>query len=68
MEEKEEIKKDEKIIPVEKADNMDHFSFFDIKDWKHNIVTDTDAPVLYSRRVIYLFSCFFSVFTGGILL
>jgi len=68
MEEKEEMKKDENIILEEKTDNIDHFKFFNTKDWKYNIVSDKDAPELYSRRVIYFFSCLFTVITGGILL
>jgi hypothetical protein len=68
MEEKEEVKKDENIVLEEKKDNIDHFRFFDVKDWKYNIVNDKDAPELYSRRTIYFFSCLFTVFTGGILL
>ena len=68
MEEKEEIKKAENIVLEEKTDNIDHFKFFNTKDWKYNIVTDEDAPILYSRKAIYFLSCFFSVITGGILL
>jgi len=64
----EEIKKDENIILEEKTDNIDRFKFFNAKDWKYNIVTYKDAPELYSRRVIYFFSCLFTVITGGILL
>ncbi|MPL94484.1 hypothetical protein SDC9_40638 [bioreactor metagenome] len=36
--------------------------------WKQNIVTDVNAPQLYSRRTIYEFSLFFTVLFGGILL
>jgi hypothetical protein len=68
MEVKEEMKKNENIVIEEKTDNIGHFKFFNIKDWKYNIVTDKDAPILYSRQAIYFFSCFFSVITGGILL
>ena len=68
MEEKEEIKKAENIVLEEETDNIDHFKFFNTKNWKYNIVTDEDAPILYSRKAIYFFSCFFSVITGGILL
>lgn len=68
MEEKEEIKKDESVVPDVKTENIDHFKFFNVKDWKYNIVTDNNAPELYSRRVIYILSCLFTVITGGILL
>lgn len=67
MVENEEIKKTENILLEEKTDNTDHFKFFD-RNWKYNIVIDEDAPILYSRKTIYFFSCFFSVVTGGILL
>ena len=68
MKENEDIKKNETIVLKEKSDNIDHFKFFSTKDWKYNIVSDKDAPVLYSRKAIYLFSCLFTVIFGGILL
>lgn len=40
---------------------------FNVK-WKANIVEDVNAPQLYSRQVINIFSIFFSVLFGGILL
>jgi hypothetical protein len=43
------------------------FSFFNTK-WKINIVNDHDAPLLFSRLTIYIFSCLFSVIFGGILM
>ena len=66
MEEKEKLKKED-IILEEKTDSIDYFKFFSTK-WKLNIVSDEDAPKLFSRRVIYIFSCLFTVVTGGILL
>lgn len=39
-----------------------------ISNLKLNIVTDTNAPQLYSRQVIYIFSILFSLLFGGILL
>lgn len=36
--------------------------------WKVNIVTDVEAPQLFSRQVINAFSILFSVLFGGILL
>ncbi len=66
MEEKEKMKKEDIVID-EKTDNSDHFKFFNT-DWKFNVVSDGNAPKLYSRRVIYIFSILFTVLTGGILL
>lgn len=43
------------------------FSFFST-DWKFNIVDKVDAPSLYSRRAIYYFTTFCSVFFGGTLM
>jgi hypothetical protein len=37
-------------------------------NWKKNIVDDPEAPQLYSRQVINVFSILFSVLFGGILL
>ena len=36
--------------------------------WKKNVVTDENAPVYYSERAIYMFSTFFSVVFGAVLL
>lgn len=66
MEEKENAKKEDSILE-EKTDNIEHFKFFST-NWKFNIVSDENAPKLYSRRVIYFFTIFFTVITGGILL
>ena len=43
------------------------FSFFST-NWKYNRVKDQEAPVLYSRLAIYLFTCLCSVIFGGILM
>ena len=67
MEEKEEIEKDQIIENEIKIDNNTHLNFFST-NWKYNIVSDKNTPELYSRRVIYFFSIFFTVITGGILL
>ncbi len=45
-------------------ENTNNWAF----DWKKNIVTDIDAPLFYSERVIWYFSILFGVVTGGILL
>jgi hypothetical protein len=36
--------------------------------WKKNIVTDPNAPLLYSKRAIWGFSVFFTVIFGAVLL
>lgn len=36
--------------------------------WSRNVVTDQDAPELYSQRAIYIFSILLSVFFGSFLL
>jgi FtsH-binding integral membrane protein len=43
------------------------FSFFST-DWKYNVVDKVDTPSLYSRRAIYFFTVFCSVFFGGTLM
>lgn len=43
------------------------FIFFST-DWKFNVVDKVDAPSLYSRRAIYFFTVFCSVFFGGTLM
>gem|GEM_PF-4651972 len=56
MEEKENAKKEDSILE-ERTDNIEHFKFFST-NWKFNIVSDENAPKLYSRRVIYFFLIF----------
>ena len=36
--------------------------------WSKNVVTDENAPVYYSESAIYMFSAFFNVFFGAVLL
>jgi hypothetical protein len=36
--------------------------------WKKNVVTDENAPAYYSEYAIYMFSAFFSVIFGAVLL
>lgn len=43
------------------------FSFFST-DWKYNVVDNENVPVLYSRKAIYFFTVFCSVFFGGTLM
>jgi hypothetical protein len=63
----EEITKTQSVNINEPIATKDPFSFFST-NWKYNIVEDVNAPLLYSRQVIYTFSCLFSVIFGGILL
>ncbi|TWJ04502.1 hypothetical protein JN11_00211 [Mucilaginibacter frigoritolerans] len=45
----------------------DSYGMFSNRD-KNNLIEDPDAPPLYSRRAIYGFSVFFSVFFGAVML
>ena len=49
------------------VDTNKNWNLFNVK-WKVNIVDDVNAPQLYSRQVINIFSVLFSVLFGGILL
>jgi|GEM_PF-969473 len=51
----------------ESIDTNKNWNSFNVK-WKTNIVDDVNAPQLYSRQVINIFSILFSVLFGGILL
>lgn len=51
----------------ESVDINKNWNSFSVK-WKANIVDDVNAPQLYSRQVINIFSILFSVLFGGILL
>jgi hypothetical protein len=52
-----------KRVAIEKEEK----EFFG-SQWKKNVVTDENAPAYYSERAIYMFSAFFSVIFGAILL
>jgi hypothetical protein len=43
------------------------FSIFS-NNWKYNVVDNLEAPELYSRKAIYSFTVFCSVFFGGTLM
>lgn len=58
------IKINSDIEQKKENDNNNNFTF----DWKKNVVTDIDAPLFYSERVIWYFSILFGVITGGVLL
>jgi lipopolysaccharide export LptBFGC system permease protein LptF len=45
----------------------DSYGMFGDRD-KNNLIEDPDAPLLFSRRAIYGFSVFFSVFFGAVML
>jgi hypothetical protein len=59
----------EKKIEVETEWNKDEIEAWDIfsPKWKLNIVKNSNAPQLFSRQVINVFSILFSVVFGGIL-
>jgi len=43
------------------------WGFFNTR-YKHNLVEDPDAPLLYSRRVLYVFTVLFGALFGSIML
>jgi hypothetical protein len=57
-------RKQDAIAPKKSSNSWD---WFNVK-WKINIVDSSEAPQLYSRQVINIFSILFSVLFGGILL
>jgi len=52
---------------IDDKESKKSWDWFNAK-WKINIVDDINAPQLYSRQVINVFSILFSVLFGGILL
>ncbi|MEI7676032.1 MAG: hypothetical protein WCJ03_04565 [Bacteroidales bacterium] len=64
IEEKKNKRRQETRESVDTNKNWDSFSV----KWKANIVDDVNAPQLYSRQVLNIFSILFSVLFGGILL
>ena len=62
IEEKKNKRKQYAISSSEKKESFDSFN----ANWKRSIVSDLDAPQLYSRQVINVFSILFSVLFGGI--
>ena len=63
----EQKKNKRKQDAIASADSIKPWNSFFVK-WKINIVDDVNAPQLYSRQVINIFSVLFSVLFGGILL
>ncbi len=62
-----DLKNKRKQDAIKNKDSIKTWNSFNTK-WKLNIVDDVDAPRLYSRLVINIFSVLFSVLFGGILL
>lgn len=54
-------------MKINDSNGKNPFSFFST-DWKYNVVDNEKAPVLYSRKAIYFFTVFCSVFFGGTLM
>jgi hypothetical protein len=54
-------------LKINDSNEKNPFSLFSV-DWKYNIVDNENAPVLYSRKAIYFFTVFCSVFFGGTLM
>ena len=64
----EELKQIEvKIKDRTDAENQEH-TLFASGAWKQNVVTDPNAPLLYSKGAIYVFSLAFSTIFGAVLL
>lgn len=63
----EEKKNKRRQVAISSVDSNKTWNSFLVK-WKINIVDDINAPQLYSRQVINIFSILFSVLFGGILL
>lgn len=63
----EEKKKKEKWERLKETDHGKQWGAFEA-NWDRNIVTDLEAPALYSRKAIMWFSFFFSLIFGGVLL
>jgi hypothetical protein len=62
---KKKLQRKQDAIGPKKSSNS--WDWFNVK-WKINIVDRVEAPQLYSRQVINIFSILFSVLFGGILL
>jgi hypothetical protein len=62
-----DLNKNQKYSSILAKDSYKSWNFIYGK-WNLNIVDDNNAPQLYSRQVIVILSCLFSVFFGGILL
>ncbi len=57
-----------KIETRKNADNEDDNPFVPSDSWKKNVVTDPNAPLLYSKGTIRAFSLLFSTIFGAVLL
>ncbi|MDP4186540.1 MAG: hypothetical protein Q8905_00700 [Bacteroidota bacterium] len=59
--------KDSNDFRIKDSNGKNPFSFFST-DWKYNVVDNENVSVLYSRKAIYFFTVFCSVFFGGTLM
>src|SRR5438105_573014 len=64
----EELKEINQKIESRKNANTDEDELFAPTSWKKDIVTDPNAPLLYSKGAIRGFSIIFSVIFGAVLL
>lgn len=58
---------DSNDLKIKDNNGKNPFSLFST-DWKYNVVDNENVPVLYSRKAIYFFTVFCSVFFGGTLM
>ena len=62
-----ELREGDNLQPKEeKTNTRNPFGFF--SEWDYNITKDQEAPLLYSRLTIYVFTVLCSVFFGGVLM
>lgn len=54
--------------PIQNNENQNNTLGLFAANWKLNIVDNYDAPELYSRKAIYIFTVFCSVLFGGALM
>ena len=65
--ESQELREGDNLQPRKvKTNTRNPFGLF--SEWDYNITKDQEAPLLYSRLAIYVFTVFCSVFFGGVLM
>ena len=65
--ESQELREGDNLQPRKvKTNTRNPLGFFG--EWDYNITKDQEAPLLYSRLAIYVFTVFCSVFFGGVLM
>lgn len=52
----------------EKIRLLENAKYDSIKGWSKNVIEDIDAPEYYSQTAIYIFSIFFSVLFGSVMM